>query len=285
MPEIYIQPPLADARIKSNEPDNNFGGHSALYVGKHPTWSVFRSLVHFDMSRLPLNIEMVTAQLKMYLWWDPYGTTVELGVFTILQPWQEGTVTWNNAPNFDPVPSATVNVSTGINRFINWNLDNLVKSWFYGSVANLGLLIKAGDETIDNLRGLRAREYNSSYQWPRLYLTYRHLGRLSNRAFLDMAWAALLTGGVYAYTESRDVSECTAATFIAANMGSAPAVIKLQLSADGTAWFDDTLESTVGMGETKTLVPAIYARYIRLGYRSQSAAVPTTLDVRLQARV
>ena len=79
---------VADALIRRDEPDRNFGGSGSLSVTEGA--SVRRALLRFDTSRIPAGAVVVSADLALH--GLLYGAATS--VTPVLAPWDEATVTW-----------------------------------------------------------------------------------------------------------------------------------------------------------------------------------------------
>ncbi|WP_285681711.1 DNRLRE domain-containing protein [Actinoplanes sp. NBRC 103695] len=121
-PTVKIQPTTTqsqDAMITSDEPAKNFDGNWRLSVGT-TTSSTARSLLRFDLSRIPAGTTLDSAQLRT--WFDQTHTTdaanVEIGAYRVTAPWTENTVTWNsiNGSSADLAQNSTTVDNSEANR-------------------------------------------------------------------------------------------------------------------------------------------------------------------------
>lgn len=99
----------------------------------------------------------------------------------------------------------------------------------------------------------------------------------------------LLTGStttnVYQYTTQQEISTMSTYMFFVKNAGSTnDALIKVQLSPNGTDWVDDSTEFTVGHDTSAIQTANKFLRYIRIAYKSKVDDASTTLDIIFQGQ-
>ncbi len=163
---------VADATLKSNSPDSNFGGDSTLIMTYDPIESIKDvTLVRFDLSSLPADAIIDSNSLELYLESSGGLDPVGLAVYLVTTPWAESTVTWNTNPTTFPygllwqVDGASGWKSIGIST--SW-----ITSWRTGS--NNGLLIYG---PVSGAQGYHRNFISRERGWdpPRLTVTYhRH---------------------------------------------------------------------------------------------------------------
>ncbi|MCC6443791.1 MAG: DNRLRE domain-containing protein [Armatimonadetes bacterium] len=102
------------------------------------------------------------------------SNSVTVSAYNITASWQEGTVTWNNAPASDSTAQGSATVSSGdVNTWKSWSLQSLAQGWVNGSVTNYGVKLQASGGTAPN----NASFYSSNYtgdtsKRPKLVVTY-----------------------------------------------------------------------------------------------------------------
>lgn len=169
-------PAGADTYVASAQPDNNFGSNPSLFLGYNLSggnnYGAQRPLLHFDVQdALPANATVHTATLQLYLNYatpddDPMPTIVR----RLVEPWDEGTVDWNNQPAWDDTARGSADVGTTLTWY-EWEITELTGEWADGTHPNHGLVI-IGDETVqERERSFFARETDGD-NYPRLVVNY-----------------------------------------------------------------------------------------------------------------
>ena len=161
--------PIADAFVRQAVPTLNYGEESVMQVGYNTSYSeIYRSMIKFNMSDIPIEQTIISATLKLYNNTNALSDQ-QIGVFDAYNTWTETGVTWNNQPYIN---SLIASQNFGSTRgYVNYDITNLVKDWYDGSVNNHGLIIKALNESIAQYLVLTSRE-NSSDTKPTLIITY-----------------------------------------------------------------------------------------------------------------
>lgn len=145
-----------DAWIESKKSAQNYGAHRNLDVGS----SGVRSLLEFNLSRIPDRVHIVFAQLELYNGSVKTGT---VSVHSITTPWVEGTcttpactadgATWDTAdgtrpwgsPGADHVSTPAASLGVQANQWNVWDITTLVSAWSQGALPNYGMLLKTSD--------------------------------------------------------------------------------------------------------------------------------------------
>ena len=139
--------PTDDAYVDSDNPANNYGGTSSLYVDTDIWSSSYipdhyrRSYLKFDLSQIPVEPNITTtitsANLKLYT--SIYGNSVSVGAYQCSNSWSEDTITWNSTLPADSIPIDTVlvvhddtwytwDVAGSVQDSINDNISIMLKS-------------------------------------------------------------------------------------------------------------------------------------------------------------
>jgi hypothetical protein len=173
---LTIQPNAAagkDTLVYDYDTDLNFGDHWRVGAGRQAvvTW---RAYLEFDLGPIPDNVVITNAKLGLYNEFTYDIAAASLGIYPVLGPWNESTLTWNNQPNFATTPEYTVNVpASETNAFVYWYITDLVKDWRDGSLTNYGVILKDTDEsTIDTWKGFASSDYTTAASRPKLIIYY-----------------------------------------------------------------------------------------------------------------
>lgn len=156
-------------------PASNFGASVFLDVRSLVGVGAVRSVILFDLSEIPLGSIIVTAELWLYYYryWvnNPAGRTMD--IHRCLETWAEMTVTWNNQPDHDPTIESSLTVPSSPNRWMTWDVKNLVQNWVNGTYDNYGLKLKDRDE--DNPNEREVRWYSKEWTELRPYLLVEYI--------------------------------------------------------------------------------------------------------------
>lgn len=177
---ITIQPGPAegkDSMVLSEYPDNNYGNSSGLQIGNLEGYLIYRTYLQFDISTLPAGAVIVNVDLKIYQW-NTVGSldTFMVNLHQITQSWQENAITWNNQPNYLPVPEiVSVTAYTAYTgAWLSWDISTLMQKWLDGSITNYGVVMKDTDEgLVDTFIPCWSSEYTTDPTLrPKLEITY-----------------------------------------------------------------------------------------------------------------
>jgi hypothetical protein len=205
--ELVLQPGSEgkDGYIRKDDPTKCFGTSKNLDAGQFWHNSAHRLLLRFDLSELPHNANISSAELKLWMYNDGPNKDVQLNVHRITRDWEEGTkgyhdngATWNtydgvnswNTPggDFDPLIIASRIVKTQ-NQYYSWDVTDLVIAWKQGSYENYGMILKGEDEQSDiqKRKRFRSSDYGTQSQRPQLIINY-NLGPCIPLTCLDLGY-------------------------------------------------------------------------------------------------
>ena len=147
---------------------NNYGNaiQNAAYCisGAVGGLNINRALMHFDLTDIPPNSNIISAKLNLYAT-GPIGTlNGHLGnnqsvLQRVLFPWEEPTVTWDNQPMSTSQNQVILAQSSSSNQdYLNIDVFTLIKD--LNSLENNGIILKLQNEMPEN--GLLF--YSSDYQ-------------------------------------------------------------------------------------------------------------------------
>jgi RHS repeat-associated protein len=182
-PTIIVEPTPTqgqDAMIRKAAPTTNYGESWQLGVGTDSVGAA-RSVLKFDVSWLPSNTVINTAQVKV--WYDQgYYTNanaVSLQLRRVLGAWSESSITWNGSTGLAGELVSSVTKASYVNSvWHSYNAKPLVQGWVSGSIPNYGVLLRAQDESTLGRGGAyyEASEYayngGPHVNRPKLVITY-----------------------------------------------------------------------------------------------------------------
>ncbi len=147
----------SDTYLDSWAVDTPAGGRERLLVR---TAGAQVPLVRFDLSGIPQDSEVFTGTLSLYAASRSVSSTMELGVYEVLKPWDEMAATWRlarpNAPWAAPGASsrcaegadtacrpASSIIAVGSQRWYTFDITSLLRRWVAHPEDNFGLALVA----------------------------------------------------------------------------------------------------------------------------------------------
>lgn len=184
---ITLQPGATigkDALLHGLDVNVNYGSNdqfagNAWTVGGSP--SVIRSIIEFDLTSIPSNATITSAELSLYA----RDNTSGLGQHSTLSgpndcwlervssSWDESTVTWNTQPTTTTLNRVNIPASTSATQdYPNINVALLVQDMLNNPSSSFGFMIKLQDENYyRNLNFCSSDHLNSALN-PKLVITY-----------------------------------------------------------------------------------------------------------------
>ena len=163
---------VADAHVNSTSSDTNYGGEGNMYVSASSEQDF--AYVMFNLSSIPLNANIISAELKLYLsstggdiYWYPADT---IGAYYCSDiSWTEPGITWNNKPSFNPEPtdSWSFSIIYYVGLYKSWDITEDVKTALPSRT--LTEVIKFESKTGDGYAIFHSREEASK---PKLEIEY-----------------------------------------------------------------------------------------------------------------
>ena len=160
---------VADATVKSWQPDSNFGSESVLELSYSAIDVVCEEviLLRFDLaSALPEGAIIDSATLELFLVDGAGADTVGVTAYFVTSSWAEGRVTWNSFPTAEPIGI----VSQVYRRpgYKSWDISSFAQEWQSG--LNNGVYLRGPVDGTYYERTFESREHDESV--PRLVVTY-----------------------------------------------------------------------------------------------------------------
>ncbi len=167
---VTLQPGIEgkDAHLRANSPLDNFGGYVDLTVN----WadqSPDKGLLEFDLSSVA-GVTVTGATLSLYHSSNG-GNGATFDLFRNTSAWDEGTVTWDTAPTYDPVAASSLNIADGFTSvWRDWDVTALVQGWITGTNDNYGMTISRIDQP-NSVVYFASSDYTIGYG-PKLTINY-----------------------------------------------------------------------------------------------------------------
>lgn len=270
--------PMMDVYVSEYYPDQNFenfGSPEALFISQFEgAGDDYRSLIKFDVCCLvPPTATIKKAELILDTFRNDLTTgSIEAKVYNLLGKWNEKMVTWNNQPPADTTAEDSYTVAAGSLNPVKFDITALVRGWLNGSIPNNGVIVK-GDEVKDSLIGFRSTRYEDSAEWPKLEI------KLVDGIIKTYPKESLNIPGVGAKVSSSiKLDGRLQASFLIENTGSYDVDARIQVSNDGSTWFNEDNYATLNTSWKDKVVltteaAAQYARIIVSTPSSNSSSV------------
>jgi len=159
---------IADATVDSSAENTNHGGESYLAVSdtsQEMFGHIERSYLKFDVSGLPEEATIEHAFLKLHT--SMLGGTHKVGAhYAPDSSWQEQTITWNNAPEFDEEILDEVVVSK-MDTWYGWKVTEGLKDVFPTSEMTIALISEDKQDLMSSLLWFHSRD--QEYDWMQGY--------------------------------------------------------------------------------------------------------------------
>lgn len=218
--------------ISQSNPTVNYSSSSLIYVGQL-SGSNYRSILHFDISSIPINYSINSATISLYVVRnDAVSVSRQLYAYRILENHDINTVNYNNEPTIYPVAEGSTTITNELGTVISIDVTNAVRNWYSGLSKNYGFLLK-DDETKTSLVGFTSANYPINTFSPILTVD-TNKGTITIYPSETITTTDTLTGS------SKISLGTNSGTFAIQNTGTSnKAYVTLQLSDDGTTWIDD----------------------------------------------
>ena len=189
--KITLQPDSnygKDANIFTEVPNHSGGNYRGLSIAAW-TWyalgyddGIMRGLVQFDLSSVPSDAEISSANLTLYN--DP-NSSENTGMHSqrngsnkaklelITETWDEQNITWNNQPKTSTAGSIQLPASTSsYQNYKDINITSMVKKWHSKPSENNGFMIKLNDEKHYRCLIFASSDHLNPKLHPKLEVTY-----------------------------------------------------------------------------------------------------------------
>lgn len=173
---MEFSPPTDDVYIYSGNTGNNFNSNDYLchgYDGVGGHIGYFYTLVRWNISGLPSDITIDSATMELYCFeveGSPNGTPY---YYIVIEDWDEGTVTWDSAPDFD----SNIQTSSSWPDAGSWHyidVTEFVQNWYNGSYTNYGIYGVTQGTSDNGYPKYHSKEYSGSGYHPKLTVEFTY---------------------------------------------------------------------------------------------------------------
>lgn len=154
--------PVADTRVTSGRPDDNYATRPVLYVGYDVDngSQILRSLVAFDVAAIPPGSVVRAAQMSLYLSaTTPNVPPMVVSAYRVQSDWSEA-ITWNQHMSLavDSDAAASQQVMTQL-AWYQWDVTAAVQAWVDRRDSRYVSFLLRGDEALgQHYRGFWAKD-------------------------------------------------------------------------------------------------------------------------------
>ncbi|EYE89498.1 hypothetical protein Q428_02430 [Fervidicella metallireducens AeB] len=249
--------------VSSKEPNGKITGQYIL--AGNDGCNKYRSYLYFDLSNLPCNVKILSAELSLYLVENYcvsksnsvyiYGLKSDFGIFT----------SFNKQPLYDE--NYIIKEFKGIKSGqLDIGISPLFLKWRRGMIINKGIYIQ-GREGVKSIAAFGSA-YNKNYDLiPKIKVRYlvSSGGTVNMGEFIDVKyWSKTINFfGNYTTEDIIDVSKIVEGTFFIKNTGLKSVTISVEVSGDGEIWVKDTTK-ILESGNEKVFIPMYYGQFYRL---------------------
>ena len=135
---------IADTRICSKYPNDNFGESMELIAGKSSSVGTARSLIDFELPTLK-PADMVIKAIFNVTCFSDYRASHQIHLHRVLDGWDCYNVTWNTMPRYDSKITDCNIFTDEIGKSVQFDITELVKDW-YNNGNKHGVMLKDSDE-------------------------------------------------------------------------------------------------------------------------------------------
>ncbi len=163
-----------DAMISSASANTNYGNTDYLLMSSFANLNnsvIARSLVQVDLSGIPANAVIVSAQLNL-------SSNVHIGNYLSLliqratESWSENLVTWNNQPSTTTSGQIICSSLGGANSDCVIDVTNFAQNWHINQYENHGILLRLFLETPTNQLQYYSSDYSNTAKRPTISIKY-----------------------------------------------------------------------------------------------------------------
>jgi hypothetical protein len=161
--------PEIDAYVDSNFGDTNYGGSAYLWLSD-ASGAIKRSYLNFSLAEIASHSLILYSSLNLTLETNLSGTNLTL--FLVNQAWDTGNITYNDQPTINSAESSNFS-SVGNQGDDSFDVTDLTRGWFNGTLNNSGVSIRFEDEA-GNTGNIKyySKDSSNNTKWPFLYVIY-----------------------------------------------------------------------------------------------------------------
>ncbi|GAB4406595.1 MAG: hypothetical protein Kow00123_19270 [Anaerolineales bacterium] len=175
---------VRDTYISDYSDDSNYNWDTILIVRSQ---DVIASLLRFDLSGIPSNATVQSAQLQVYTVGQSNSAYMCARPYAVLRPWVDSQATWNRpqgvetwaAPGCNGIGTDRSDIGGEevwlqfTNRWYTFDVTNIVQAWVLDPANNRGLVLKSTCNMAEPVQySLAGSDYETSSLRPKLVVQY-----------------------------------------------------------------------------------------------------------------
>lgn len=274
---LIVEPKIEFAQIVSNNYLKNSNYASAMRIGVSDKKNIYRILFKIPMNKIPPNISIVSAFLKINL--TPIRSRHQniITPYALTEDWKLNTVTWDNQPSFN---SEIFGESVNVKRVLQYSLDitPIVQKWCNNEISDYGIVLKNCELKSGAL--VKMNTYKNKPSGPKVEFFYEHKCQceIVPTKFTERI-EALDTYSLYRYSIARNTSLTKTVIFFIENQGDNKTICHLQVSPDGVTYINEPAEISLEKSEMKFLVPCIFGKFTRVAARNINSSETSRVKI------
>ncbi len=166
--------PIKNVCISEYFPARNYStsGGKSLFIGRYKQHGDnYRTLLQFDLSTIQSSNEIQRSYLQLNILRNEVDSgTVKMGIYRLLQEWDDNTITWDSMLPFSLAPEHNFVIPASWIGLIIFDITKLVCSWVDHSYINHGVIM-VGEENRNSLVAFHSLRSANSSCWPMLIIT------------------------------------------------------------------------------------------------------------------
>ncbi|MBS4024702.1 MAG: DNRLRE domain-containing protein, partial [Clostridia bacterium] len=166
-PTIVMMDVHKDTFVAEYFPTTQFSSDPYMYSGYHGYFGKTRSQVQYVLPSLPSSSKVTGGSMELHQYWSD-SPVATLDIHRNTTNWTASQTTWNNQPSFSPTIEGSV--TSGSSGYWNFNIPNLIMSWYAANVPNYGVTVKNRDE-MSSVKAFQT--LNLGLDMPRMTINYQ----------------------------------------------------------------------------------------------------------------
>ncbi|MEM4260167.1 MAG: DNRLRE domain-containing protein, partial [Candidatus Woesearchaeota archaeon] len=168
--------PSADAMVRQQFPNTNYGTNTTIIVGKYETSNYNYGYLKFQTSSIPTGQTIYSAMCNFNIYSSVNnGGYLQMHICKAMSnSWSEESITWNNQPGISPDPCISGPQWTGPAPlgYRTYNCTNYFSSAYNSGRVDLSLVLEPGSTSNGNYLNIYSKEWGYQNQKPYIAVDY-----------------------------------------------------------------------------------------------------------------